>query len=644
MELHPGCVICKRTNTAKADILDPETKEVLVRKGEFAIECDGIPADPEAHLLQITDPLLVKAVGEEAVRKVARLNDPVLWAEDNVLVYDPEESKRIPWKPRGATAENIKKYGLTEDAAYYQDLMVRCSAKRTLLRVGRRSGKTWGLVMRALHRLYTRNKYTILVIAPALPQLDIIFDTLTDFIYNSPTLNSDKIRSVKAPNRMIELPNGSVMRGFVSGSESIRGQKGDEIIIDEADYLTTDDFSSIIAILSDHSQTRFAVSSTPSGAREKFYEWDQNPEFRSFHFPSMCRPNWTRAMEIEQRRENPGNKYIHEILADYGELDAGVFQHSHISDALVDGAYDYARELPHPDFLYAIGVDWNPVNGTEVYVVGADTQAGDGEKIYRVVDHGQVFREGNTQIQACNEIIRLNRKWNPFAIFVDRGAGSAQIEILNEAGAKAPPNTPDKRLETIIEAIDFGSKVEIRNPATQQVEKVYAKPAVVENAVRMFEANTVQLSQRDKDLERQLKGYQVAKIGHNRPVYSMISDDITDHRLDAFMLALFAFMMKFSKFGQPTTTQDVGFAGFYMDKIDEARRNSVAVLKQTTKRDREIDDLGLVAISEVGNGTWVPESRFNHQKSIAVANSRTDSRAGFIERPNISSSKERSWR
>jgi len=206
MELHPGCVICKKTNVAKSDIVDPETKEILVRKGDFAIDCDGIPLDPERHLLQITDPLLVKAVGEETIRKIARLNDPVLWAEDNVLVHDQEELKRVPWKPRGATQENITKYNLSEDAAYYQDLMVRCTAKRTLFRIGRRSGKTWGIVIRALHRLYTRRNYTILVIAPALPQLDIIFNTVTDFIYNSPTLTSDNIRSVKAPMLNSLLP------------------------------------------------------------------------------------------------------------------------------------------------------------------------------------------------------------------------------------------------------------------------------------------------------------------------------------------------------------------------------------------------------------------------------------------------------
>lgn len=644
MELHPGCVICKQTNIAKADILDPETKEVLVRKGEFAIECSGIPADPEKHLIEITDPLIVKAVGEDSIRKVARLNDPVLWAEDNVLVHDPEQLKRVPWKPRGASLENIKKYSLSEESVYYQDLMVRCSANRALYRVGRRSGKTWGIVIRALHRLYTRNKYTILVIAPALSQLDVIFNTATDFIFNSPTLASENIRSVKAPQRELELPNGSIMRGFVSGSDSIRGQKGDEIIIDEADYLTTDDLSAIVAILSDHSATRFIVSSTPSGAREKFYEWDQNPRFRSFHFPSMCRPNWTRAMEIEQRQENPGNKYIHEILADYGELDAGVFQHSYVAEALANGAYSYAKERPDPNFLYSIGVDWNPVNGTEVYVVGADTRARDGEKIYRVVDHGEVFREGNTQIDACNEIIRLNRKWNPFAIFVDRGAGSTQIEILNQVGATAPPNTPDKRLETIVKAIDFGSKIPIRNPATQQVEKVYAKPAVVDHAVRLFEARAIQLCQEDKDLERQLKGYQVTKIGQNRPVYGMISKDITDHRLDAFVLALFAFMMKFSKFGEPEIIEDVGFAGFYINEADEARRSLVAVVRQTQKKTKDPDGLGLIPMAEVNQGPWLLESRFNQQKEIAMSRLRPEGQRGFIERPNISSNRGRSWR
>ena len=562
MELHKGCILCKEKNVAKHDIIDDHTGKIIIKRGEFVINCDGIPADPEAHLVSITDPRVTEAVGgEDALRQIARMQDPVLWAQDNIVVPDMETKVRQPWTPQGATKENIELYDLSPDAEYYQEIMAKCTARRQLYRIGRRSGKTWTLIAKVLHRMYTApgGKYRILVITPNIAQLDIIFSTARDFISMSPTIHNTVARYVKSPQRYLELTNGSFMRGFVSGNESIRGQAADMIVIDEGDYLTTDDLSAIIAILSEHKDTVLCVSSTPSGARETFWKWDQHPKFRSFHFPSMCRPLWDEGMEVEQRIENPGVKFIHEILAEYGEISEGVFQHTDIDEALEDGDFKYEDSVPMPGWVYTMGVDWNPVHGTEIYVIGADTTLSSPE--YTIVDHGQVFREGNTQIQAVNEIIRLNRIWNPSAIFVDRGAGSVQIELLNEVGRLAQPNTADKRLESILEPIDFGSKIEMRHPSTGLIQKVYAKPAVVENAIRMFESKQIRLSKYDTELIRQLRGYIVDKIAANgRPSYKMISDDIEDHKLDALILGLFAFTLKFSKFGQPDIIPVVGFA------------------------------------------------------------------------------------
>lgn len=558
--MHPGCVRCLETNRATHDVVDDETGRVLIKKGEFAINCDGIPLNSADHLIQITDPGIRQAVGDSTLKDIARLKDPILWAYDNITVPDMETKIRGPWEPRGASDENIEKYGLEPDSAYYQELMVKCTARRKLFRIGRRSGKSWTLIVNVLHKMFTNENYRVLVITPNIAQLDIIFGIAVEFIRTSTTLDSPGIRFVKTPQRYLKLPNGSFMRGFVSGNESIRGQAADMLVIDEGDYLTTDDLSAIVAILSEHKDTILAVSSTPSGAREQFWKWDHNPVFRSFHFPSMVRPNWDENMEIEQRRENPGVKFVHEILAEYGEISQGVFQHDHIDLAIEYGDYRYQDCRYTPGWIYTMGVDWNPVNGTECYVVGVDPGAS--HQRYKIVDKGTVFREGNTQVLAINEIIRLNRKWNPAAIFVDRGAGSMQIEYLNEFGNQAPPGSADSRLMNIVEAIDFGSKIEMRHLTTGAIQKVYAKPAVVEAAIRRFEAEEILISKFDAGLIRELRGYIVEKIGVNgRPVYGMISDDIEDHSLDAYLLALFAFTMKFSKFGDPEIIPFVRFTG-----------------------------------------------------------------------------------
>lgn len=555
-ELHPGCIDCQLRNRAPADIIDPDTNKIVVKKGAFAIKCKGIPLDTEAYLKEV----MPGHFDDGDIKMFANIRDPVGWAEQNITVLDKSVGERRPWIPQGASPSNILKYNLDPTSEYYQELMVKCTARRQLYRIGRRSGKTWTIAIKALHKMITNKSYRVLVVTPVIAQLDLIFSQVNEFLDTSPTLATSKENFIKTPQRRINLTNGSYMIGFVSGNESIRGQAADMIIIDEADYLTTDDMSAVAAILSEHKETILVVASTPSGAHEQFYKWDHDPEFRSFHYPSMCRPIWDEDMELEQRKENPGVKYLHEILAEYGEIEEGVFQHQHIDRALLSGDYKYEEQRPDPSKLYCFGVDWNPVHGTEVVVIETDPEAE--TPYYKVVDVGTVYREGHTQVQAMNEIIRLNRKWLPEFIYVDRGAGSTQIEVLEEFGINAEPNSPDRRLNEIIKAVDFGSKVELRHPVDGTIIKQHAKPAVVESAVRFLEANQIMISKYDVNLIRALRGYVVDKIAANgRQTYKMINDDIEDHRLDAWMIGMFSFTMEFSKLGNPKVVSTIGFSG-----------------------------------------------------------------------------------
>lgn len=571
--LHPGCIACKKKNTAQEDVVDLETGKIIARKGDFVIQCKGIPLDSTERLVQIFEKGGLSAeIDREDLISYASVTDPVLWAANNVTVLDEETGERGPWIPQGSIPYNVEMYNLDPESLYYQELMVKCTARRAVYKLGRRAGKSWTISIKALHKMVNQAKYRILVVTPNITQLDLIFNRINDFLEMSPQLKDSKARYVKTPQRYIELKNGSYMIGFVSGNESIRGQAADMIIIDEAAYLAKSDLSAITAILTEHKETIMLVASTPSGERGQFYKWDMDPAFRSFHFPSMCRPKWDERMEAEMRKENPGPKYVHEVLAQHGEIAEGVFQHLHLDRAIEQGSYAYADRVPQPGWIYCIGVDWNPVHGTEIVVIGTDSN----RKIpkYETVECGQVFREGNTQIQAINEIIAMNRKWSPAFIYVDRGAGSVQIEVLEQVGQSAAPNTPDKRLQNIVKAIDFGSKLEIRNPADGTVQRIYAKPAVVENAVRCLEADQIVLSKYDPNLIRALRGYITDKISANgRPVYKMISDDIEDHRLDAWMLGLFAFMMEFSEFGMPKVVSEIGFTGLFGERVKDISKD-----------------------------------------------------------------------
>ena len=68
-----------------------------------------------------------------------------------------------------------------------------------------------------------------------------------------------------------------------------------------------------------------------------------------------------------------------------------------------------------------MGVDWNTSEkGTHIIVTEWNQELNDGNGAYRPVEKIIIAQTEFTQTMACEEIIRLNTKWNPSAIYVCR--------------------------------------------------------------------------------------------------------------------------------------------------------------------------------------------------------------------------------
>jgi hypothetical protein len=192
-------------------------------------------------------------------------------------------------------------------------------------------------------------------------------------------------------------------------------------------------------------------------------------------------------------------------------------------------------------------VGWNP---------------GDGN--FYVVDRQVVSRDGWTQIAACQKIAELNRYWHPQFIYVDKGFGHMQVEILHKYGydaiadAKRGPMHPDSKLCRIVKSYDFGSTIEIRDPFNKQLVPKPAKPFLVESSVRRFETRTIKYPKSDEQLTKALLGYRIKRISPSGvPVYEQGNPNAGDHFLDALNLALVAFTLEESDFGKPKYTTEL---------------------------------------------------------------------------------------
>ena len=173
--------------------------------------------------------------------------------------------------------------------------------------------------------------------------------------------------------------------------------------------------------------------------------------FKEYHYPSQVNPMWNEDLEALFKEQLTEIGFDHEILANFGEQEQGVFQNSYIQAAKAD--YSYGDYSYNNRWTYTIGVDWNDVqNGTTISVLGFNPT----EKLFYVVDRHVVSREGWTQLSACNKIAELNRIWRPLVIYIDSGFGGTQYEVLRKYGydsladpAKGPTH-PDSKLRDIL--------------------------------------------------------------------------------------------------------------------------------------------------------------------------------------------------
>jgi len=408
---------------------------------KFQISCTGIPKE-------YIPPSFAQTMTEHEIETAETLADPVKWAARNLDWHcsdpDGEIWKRknpdeyFEWKTKNPDTPIL---GNSRYHRPYQATMLRCQAQNKVVRIGRQAGKTESLVISMLYALFTKpgkNKddgYIVILVTPFQSQIDLIFKRIEELIKTNSDLSNSIKRNVKAPNYQLELWNGSLLKGFTAGTksgsnaDSVRGNHADYLVMDEADFLGPKDVETILSVIINSPNAKVWMSSTPTGKREKFYTTAHSKIYKEFHFTSKENPLWTEARDEHFREQMTEIAYNQEILAEFGEQAEGVFQNQFVQ--LAKAEYDYGDLKHNAEWVYTIGVDWNDVkNGTTIAVAGYSPSTNH----FYLVDKDKVSKEGWNQLAACEKIAEMNRKWKPAAIYLDKGYGGAQYEIIRKFG------------------------------------------------------------------------------------------------------------------------------------------------------------------------------------------------------------------
>jgi hypothetical protein len=330
----------------------------------------------------------------EELLTVELLTDPVKWAKEY-----------LNWNARD-----------------YQETILHQGAKRTrlVLRLGRRLGKTECMCVLILWHAFTQinrdaeksqnDPYDILILTPAEKQSVLIYDRLVELIEGSSELKGSISRKVFLRlelfnNTCIQLMTLGTSNG--TGATSVRGQRADLLVYDEADFLGSNEIANTIAIANeDKLRIKVLAASTPSGDRRDYYNWctgashsydadikhieaTQEIKYTYANRPLKEGNGWThiyapstvnkKLYEVnpdtgmtgmeELREEFTDMKFEQEVMANFGESEAGVYQKKYIDLAVQKGKQmkiqyvsdiygKQARDFPKIG-KRILGIDWD---------------------------------------------------------------------------------------------------------------------------------------------------------------------------------------------------------------------------------------------------------------------------------------------
>lgn len=332
-----------------------------------------------------------EATIQEALEYVV-LDSPLLWAK----VY-------LDWEGRDYQKEMLRQGKLS---------------KKMVLRLGRRLGKTECMCILILWHAFTQiNKgpnaqYDILIFGPYETQVDLIFKRLKQLIEASPLLMNEISRDIQ---HRLELKNGTVIAGLTAGasngsggSNNSRGQRADLLVMDECDYIGSNNITNIINITNEAPERiKIMAASTPSGKHEEYYGWCVNASRRYYpskedieefkfsdyltdtnekgngwceiYAPSIVNKellkinNDTKRTYLEDlQHELTEMRFVQEVMAEFGEEEMGVYQRKYIECAIEEGKrinYQYMDKLSREEIenyvnktkfnMKMLGCDWD---------------------------------------------------------------------------------------------------------------------------------------------------------------------------------------------------------------------------------------------------------------------------------------------
>lgn len=313
----------------------------------------------------------------------------------------------------------------------YQTRLLEDQRKRIVACMGRQTGKTTTIAMKAIYFADTNQKVTILITSPSLRQSMIMFDRIATFVFSTSYLRSRVVRSTRT---LIQFDNKSRIIALPCSANLLRGYSADMVICDEVAFMPEDVITQIVLPMLSTTDGHAIFLSTPWGKDHFFYRAFVNPAYsvhkvRSDECP-LIKPEFLAEMRENMTKE----AYMMEYEAEFVEALNSYFPQDLIRKC-VESAQKLHVELYEgleatlPSGDYYAGVDFGKLQDYSVIAVIKR----EGEVLKLVYMHQ--FPLETTYSQVVGHLVRANQKFQFRQVIADQtGVGEPVLEEIRNQG------------------------------------------------------------------------------------------------------------------------------------------------------------------------------------------------------------------
>jgi len=313
----------------------------------------------------------------------------------------------------------------------YQAKLLQDQSKRIVACMGRQSGKTTTIALKAIKFAVSKRNATILITSPSLRQSMIMFNRISSLIATSPL----KPKVVRATRTVIQFDNKSEIVALPASENLLRGFSAHMIVCDEAAFMPEELITNIIFPMISSTQGHAIFLSTPWGRNHFFYRAFMNPNYSVHRVKSSENPLITAQFLDEMRLNMTKEAFSMEYEAEFVEAANSFFQQDLIRQCVInDPPIELIETLEAniPEANYYAGVDFGKHKDYSVITVVKR----ENHTLQLVYLHE--FELGTAYTNVINHLLKAHQKFRFQKVMVDQtGMGEP---VLDELKAQALSN------------------------------------------------------------------------------------------------------------------------------------------------------------------------------------------------------------